>query len=190
MSDTGSATPRIALIAAVASNGVIGRDNGLPWHLPDDFAWFKRRTMGHPMVMGRRNWESLGRPLPGRRHLVISRSLQQADGAEVFADLFSAFAAAGKVPEIMVIGGAEIYRLALPWAHDLYYTRVDASPEGDVFFPPVDWTAWRLVSAEAHPADKRHAYGFRIEHWSAAKPPPPWPRPDEGSTPPQPAVIL
>lgn len=173
--------PPVALIAAVARNGVIGRQGGLPWHLPDDFAWFKAQTRGKPLIMGRGNWDSLARrPLPGRTNIVISRSLdEEIAGGAVVRSLGAALArAAAEAPaEIMIIGGADIYRLALPHADRLYWTRVEADVDGDVFFPPVDWSAWQQVAAEPHPVDARHAHPFVIETWQRRRPAEPWPNP-------------
>jgi dihydrofolate reductase len=145
----------IALIAAAARNGVIGIDNRLPWRLPEDLRCFKRLTMGKPVVMGRKTWESLGRPLPGRVNIVVSRNPNvRAVGAEVFSDLEAALrraqalAADTGVPEVMVIGGETIYRQALPLAQRIYLTEVDLSPEGDAWFPPLAPEAWRQMRTD------------------------------------------
>jgi dihydrofolate reductase len=161
------ARPLISLIAAVAENGVIGRDNVMPWHLPDDFKRFKSLTMGKPMLMGRRTFESIGKPLPGRTSLVLTRSRDwSAPGAVVVHSLDEALERAGGVPvaeagevrELVVVGGAEIYRLALPRARRIYLTRVLASVDGDTVFPRLDEHAWRETHRELHPADARHVY--------------------------------
>ncbi|MFN3567082.1 MAG: dihydrofolate reductase [Burkholderiaceae bacterium] len=153
--------PRITLIAAVARNGVIGRDGAIPWRIPGDLARFKRITMGHPVIMGRRTWESLGRPLPGRRNIVISRTPGFAPaGAEVFSGLAAALAACADASEVFVIGGTEAYREALPLADRLLLTEIDADIEGDAHFPPFDRGAWREVSREAHPASGECPYGY------------------------------
>jgi dihydrofolate reductase len=148
------ATP-IALIVAVASNGVIGRDNTLPWRLPGDLRHFKATTLGKPIVMGRKTFESLGKPLPGRTNIVITRAAQfAAEGAVVVHSLEAALQAADAVAqrdgagEIMVIGGAEIYRQALPLAQVLYYTRVELEAEGDAHFDAIDWSQWQCVQQE------------------------------------------
>ncbi|GAB7128906.1 dihydrofolate reductase [Silvimonas sp. JCM 19000] len=141
----------LALIAAVGANGVIGIENRLPWRLPDDLKRFKALTLGKPVLMGRKTWDSLGRPLPGRRNLVVTR--QQgwaADGAEAFASIDAAVAAASEVSAIFVIGGGEIYSQALAQADVLYLTEVAASPAGDAHFPAFDRGVWREVSREAH----------------------------------------
>ncbi len=153
----------LSLIVAVARNDVIGVDGELPWHLPDDFAWFKRTTMGKPIVMGRKTWQSIGKPLPGRQNIVITRQTDfEAAGADVVATPQAAIDVAGSADEIMVIGGAEVYAAFLPEASRIYLTRVDAAPDGDALFPPIDEVEWRLVSTEAHAADERHAYSFEF----------------------------
>lgn len=154
------AQPRIAIIAALARNRVIGRGNRLPWHLPDDLRHFKRLTLGRPIIMGRRTWESLPGLLPDRTHIVITRDAQyRADGAAVVRSLDEALAAAGG-EEALVVGGAQLYALALPRASRLYLTLVEAEVEGDAFFPEIDPAAWREVAREPHAADERHAYPF------------------------------
>jgi dihydrofolate reductase len=154
------ATPRIAVVAAVARNRVIGRGNRLPWHLPDDLRHFKRLTLGRAIVMGRRTWESLPGLLPDRTHIVVTRDpAYLAQGAQVVHSLDAALAAAGG-EEVFVVGGAELYALALPRAVRLHLTLVDAEVEGDAFFPTIDPAQWREVVREAHAADERHAYPF------------------------------
>lgn len=135
---------------ARARNGVIGRDGALPWRLPDDLKRFKAQTMGRPMLMGRRTFESLGGPLPGRRHLVLTRDAGwSAPGAEPFTTVDAAITAAGDVPELAVIGGAEIFRLLLPRAHRILLTEVHAAPEGDAIVPPFG-PEWRETAREDH----------------------------------------
>lgn len=151
---------QIILIAARARNGVIGRDNGLPWRLKADLARFKRMTMGHPIVMGRKTWESLGRPLPGRRNLVVTRDPGYiAEGAEVFASPQAAVAAAN-TDAVYVIGGAEIYRQLLDHADRLVLTEVDADVEGDAHFANFDPAQFVEVSREAHLADADNEYDY------------------------------
>jgi len=150
---------RISLVAALALNSVIGRDGGLPWHLPADLKRFKRLTLGHPILMGRATYESIGRPLPQRRNLVLSRSGFHADGVEVFSDLDAAFAAVADVDELMVIGGARVYREALPRADRLYLSVVHGEFEGDTRFPPIDPMAWTVVSTEHVPSDPQNPWG-------------------------------
>jgi dihydrofolate reductase len=143
---------------------VIGRDNDLPWRLPDDLKHFKQLTSGHTVVMGRRTWESIGaRPLPNRRHIVISRdSGYQATGATVAGSLDAALKLAAGDAEVFIIGGQQIYALALPIADRLYLTEVDADVPGDVRFPALNRGLWRVVDEVAHPADERHAFAFRF----------------------------
>ena len=144
----------ISLIVAVAENGVIGRNGDLPWRIPADLKFFKATTMGKPIVMGRKTWQSIGRPLPGRDNIVITRDRNfAAPGAIVVADFASAVAAAGAVPEVMVIGGAEIYEAALPHADRIYLTEVHAMPVGDTYLRAFEKTAWREVAREDHEAD-------------------------------------
>ena len=153
----------LTLIAAIADNRVIGHTaRGLPWSLPADLAHFKRRTLGHSMVMGRRTWDSIGRPLPGRRSIVITRNADwSAEGAERAADLDAAIAACAGEEEIFVIGGGEIFSTALPRATRLALTFVHMQAEGDVLFPEVDWSRWREDWREAHPAEEgRPAFTF------------------------------
>jgi dihydrofolate reductase len=141
----------VTLIAAVGRNGVIGADNEMPWRIPEDFAFFKRTTMGHPMVMGRKTFDSIGRVLPGRRTIVVTR---QADwthpDVETAHSLTEALALAGPADEVFVCGGGQVYAEAMPYAHRLLITEVDQSPEGDVTFPPLDISEWREVSREPH----------------------------------------
>jgi dihydrofolate reductase len=158
----GNTGPRISIIVAVGRNGVIGRDGALPWRLPEDLKRFKALTMGHVMIMGRKTYESIGRLLPGRRSVIVSRQAGYVvAGAIVAASLEDAIAAAGDAAEVFVIGGGEIYRAALPSAHRLLVTEVDASPEGDASFPPVDTAIWRETARENHgPGPAADAPGF------------------------------
>ena len=154
---------RRSLVVAVARNGVIGRDNRLPWKLPDDLAYFKRVTMGHPIVMGRRTWESIGKPLPGRKNIVVTRQRDyQAAGCTVVHSLDEAWSAAGDADEVCVIGGTTLFEESLPIADRIHLTEVEAEVEGDTFFPTFDRGEWQEREVERHPADARHAYPFRI----------------------------
>lgn len=154
--------PRLELIVAMDPDRVIGRDNQLPWHLPDDLRYFKRTTTGHTVLMGRRTYESIGRPLPNRRNLVLSRQPGwAAQGIEVFADLDSALDAAGP-DRIFIIGGADLFRVALPRTAVLHMTRVHDRFPGDVFFPPLG-EGWNVAWEEPHAADERHASAFTIQ---------------------------
>lgn len=161
----------LAMIAALAENRVIGRDNRMPWHLPADLRHFKALTLGKPIIMGRKTWDSLGRPLPGRLNLVVSRQPGlQLDGAETFGDLDAALVRAEHwareqgAGELMLIGGAQLYEQALERAQRLYLTRIDACPEGDAFFPAFDEARWRCEHSEAHQA-AGEAPAHRFETW-------------------------
>ena len=158
------------MIAALAENRVIGIDNSMPWHLPGDFKYFKATTLCKPIIMGRKTWDSLGRPLPGRLNLVVTRQQNlQLEGAEVFTSLEAAmeraeeWAAEQGVSEVMLIGGAQLYGQALEHADRLYLTRVALSPEGDAWFPAFDEGQWTLVSNTENPAlDDKPAYSFEV----------------------------
>ena len=151
----------VSLIVAMTPLGVIGRDNDLPWRLPDDLKRFKALTMGKPVIMGRRTWDSIGRPLPGRTSIVLSRSARfMPQGAIVVPDLERALDAAGAVDEAFVIGGAQVYALALPFAQRLYLTLVHGDVPGDARFPTVDPQQWREIERSERPADERHAFAM------------------------------
>jgi dihydrofolate reductase len=152
---------RLSVVVAADERGGIGRAGGLPWHLPDDLKRFKALTMGKPIVMGRRTWDSIGRPLPGRRSIVVSRQAGlEIEGAEVVGSLEEALRVASDVPEACVIGGAELYRLALPLAEVIHLTRVHATVEADTFLPALDLSEWEEVSSERHEVDDRHAHPY------------------------------
>lgn len=152
---------RVNLVVALADNGVIGRDGGLPWHLPADLKRFREITWGHPIVMGRRTHESIGRVLPGRLNLVISRDPRcAAAGCVVVPDLEAALAAAGAAPEVMIVGGAAVYAAALPRATRLFLTEVHARVDGDVRFPDFDRRAWRETAREPHRGEGEYDYSF------------------------------
>ena len=156
----------IVLVVARATNGVIGKDGTLPWHIPADLRHFKRVTSGTPMIMGRRTFESLPGLLPGRRHIVLTRDRGwQAEGAELVHDVDGALAAAGEAGRVSVIGGAEIFAAFLPLAHAMELTEVHGDIEGDTFMPAPRPAEWREVSREDHPAqDGRPAFSFvRLE---------------------------
>lgn len=153
--------PRLEFVVAVARNGVIGRGNALPWRLPADLQHFKRTTLGHPILMGRRTWESIGRPLPGRTNLVLSRAADyHAPGATVVRTLDEARRAAVGAESLMVIGGAELYRVLFDEAAVLHLTEVHADVDGDVRFPDWDRSRWRETWREEHAADERHAFPY------------------------------
>ena len=159
---------RIALIAAVAANGVIGSDNRLPWHLPEDLREFKRITLGKPLIMGRKTFESIGRPLPGRTNIVLSRQPGwQREGVVVASDLAVALDLARELAgadEVMVIGGEQIYRQALPLAERLYLTLVDLDVAGDARFPELDRGQWRELSRVESRSEK-DGTGFAMVVW-------------------------
>jgi dihydrofolate reductase len=160
-----SARPLLVLIAAVARNGVIGIDNRLPWRLPEDLRHFKATTLGHPVIMGRKTWESLGRPLPGRLNIVISRNpAYAASGATVVASLPAALGVAaeslGPDGAAYLIGGAELYAQALPSADRLVLTEIDAEFAGDAFFPALDRSEWREVERQSAVSADGLAYAF------------------------------
>jgi dihydrofolate reductase len=151
----------ISLIVAVSRNGVIGRDGNLPWRLSDDLKRFKSLTTGKPIIMGRKTYESIGRPLPHRQNIVISRDAAfQADGCDVVSTPELAIGAAEDAREVMVIGGGIIYELFIDKATRLYVTRVHADVEGDTFFPEIDPLVWRLEKQETVEADERNEYAF------------------------------
>lgn len=147
---------RRSLVVAVARNGVIGRDNQLPWHLPEDLAFFKRTTMGAPIVMGRKTHESIGRPLPGRRNIVVTRDAgRRFEGCEMATSVADALSLAGKddAPEAFLIGGTQLYAEGIGFADKLVITEIDADVEGDATFPAPDPAQWEAVSREAHHAE-------------------------------------
>jgi dihydrofolate reductase len=151
------------VIVAMARNGVIGMQGRIPWHLPNELQLFKRLTMGHHIVMGRRTFESIGRLLPGRTSVVVTRQPEYAaPGTIVVNSLDAAIAACGDDDEIFVIGGAELYRDALPRASRIYLTTVDAEPAGDTYMPEFDPRDWRELSCESFAADERHPYAYRF----------------------------
>ena len=157
--------PIITLIAARARNGVIGRNNQMPWKIPGEQAYFKRVTMGHPIVMGRKTWESIGRPLPGRRNIVVTRNRAYlAPGAEVAGNIDEALSLARDASQVFVIGGSELFAQTMPRARRLLVTEIDADFEGDTFMPAPDRTQWRQTSREDHPptAERPFAYSFVV----------------------------
>jgi dihydrofolate reductase len=177
-----SSRPRLSLIVAASQNNIIGQNGDLPWRLPADLAHFKRLTMGAAILMGRKTYDSIGRPLPGRKSIVLTRDtawraihdaplpegLLVADSLDMAIEVAIALAAQTEVQntaEAFVIGGGEIYRLALPQADRVYLTRVHITVEGDATFPALDPTEWRLVSSEDHPADDRNEHPYSFEVW-------------------------
>lgn len=155
-----SAAPIIRLVVAYAANRCIGKNNALPWHLPSDLAHFKKHTLGHPIIMGRKTWESIGRPLPGRANYVISRNPDYpAAGATTCTSLEQALQQCAQEPVVCIIGGAQIYAQALPLAHELYATEVHADVAGDSFFPPLT-EQWQEQERYPQPAENGYEYDF------------------------------
>ncbi len=158
----------ISLIVAVSANGVIGRGGELPWHLSDDLKRFKQLTLGRPIVMGRKTFESIGRALPGRQNIVLTRQSEfAADECDVVSSIDAAIAASGDAGEIVVIGGSEIYKLFLPLAERIYMTRVHIDVDGEVRFPELDDELWQESERENHDADDLNEYEFTtsvLEH--------------------------
>lgn len=157
----------VSAIFAVSENNVIGKGNDLPWRMPADLKHFKNTTMGHPVIMGRKSFDSIGRPLPGRHNIVVTRDRNfRAEGVSVVHSLREAVEIAGadRPEEVFIIGGAQIYKKAFPYCDRLYMTRIHTETEGDVFLPEVDFSAWKLISEEKHLPDEKniHDYTFRI----------------------------
>ncbi|MEO9869122.1 dihydrofolate reductase [Ekhidna sp.] len=156
----------VSMIAAMGSNRTIGRDNDIPWHLPDDFKYFKNTTKGHHVIMGRKNWESLShtfQPLPGRPNIVVTRqSNYKADGAEVISSVDKGLEIARKnnESEVFIIGGGEIYRIGLAMVDRIYLTEINGDFDGEVTFPEFDKSIWEEESRVHHHADDRHKYSF------------------------------
>lgn len=156
--------PFVSAIVAAADNNAIGKDNQLLWHLPNDLRFFKRTTSGHAVIMGRKTYESVGKPLPNRRNLVVTRQKDYTlEGAEVVHSLEAALARCANEKEVFIVGGAEIYRQALPATNRVYLTRVHADLSGDTYFPELDERDWVLVSEQKHDPDERHAYGYTFK---------------------------
>ena len=155
---------RVSVIVAASANNVIGVDGGLPWRLPEDLRRFKALTMGKPMLMGRLTYESIGKALPGRRSIILTRQVDfQAQDCEVVATADAAIAAAGDVEELMIIGGGNVYEQLLPMSDRVYLTRVHAHIDGDTFFPEIDAAEWRSIDAESFPVTESRQYGFTFE---------------------------
>jgi dihydrofolate reductase len=155
--------PLVSIVVATDERGAIGRNGGLPWRLPDDLKRFKALTMGKPIVMGRKTWDSIGKPLPGRHNIVITRQAGfEVSGGTVVASLDDALLAAGDVPEVCIIGGAEIYRLALARTDLIHLTRVQAVVDADTYFPALVAGEWDETLIEERPADAKHAYAYRF----------------------------
>ena len=155
---------KISIIVAKGKNNVIGRDNQLPWHLPGDLKHFKNTTIGHHVIMGRKTFESMGKPLPGRTSIVITRNEDYTvpEDHYVVHHLESALelARSKELSQVYVLGGAEIFKLALPLTDELVITEIDAAPEGDTFFPAIDDQAWEKISQEDHFKDEKNEYDY------------------------------
>ncbi len=154
----------ISLIAALATDRVIGMENAMPWHLPADLAWFKRNTLNKPVIMGRKTFESIGRPLPGRQNIIISSQAGSQEGVIWVNSVDAALQAAGDVEEVMIIGGGKVYEQCLARANRLYLTHIDAEVEGDTHFPDYEPDEWESTFSEFHDADEdnSHCYCFEI----------------------------
>lgn len=154
----------ISMIAAMANNRVIGKDNKMPWHLPADLKHFKSITMGKPVVMGRKTYESIGKALPGRLNIVVTRQADYAlTDATVVSDCETAFSAAGKVDEVMIIGGGTIYEYFLPRCNRLYLTEISLDVDGDTFFPDYQSVGnWQVLEDVLHHADEKNPYNYRF----------------------------
>jgi dihydrofolate reductase len=172
----GAQAPVVSLIVAMAQNGVIGRDHALPWHLRQDLQRFKAQTLGKPILMGRKTFESIGHPLPGRTNIVLTRDPNwTAAGVIAVHSVEEALAQASGASELVAIGGAEVYRLVMPFARRMYLTNVQADVPGDTYFPEFDPTQWADVDCDAHPADEHNDYPVTfvtLERRSAPQVPP------------------
>ena len=159
----------LSIIVAAAKNGVIGDKNALLWHISEDMRFFRRTTSGHPVIMGRKTYESLGRPLPNRQNVVISRTIQEIEGCTVVGSLEQAIALFPAEEEVFIIGGAQIYALALEVADRFYLTRVEHDYEGDTSFPAWDESQWRLLSREEYESGEKYPYPFAFELYERIK---------------------
>lgn len=159
----------ISLIAAMDKNRLIGKENGLPWHLPADFKHFKEVTMGKPIIMGRKTFESIGKPLPGRKNIVISRKGFSADGITVVDSIEKALKAVESTDEVMVIGGASFYEQMIDRADRMYLTLVEAEFVGDAWFPDFDSKDWDVISESVYKSDEKNNYDFTIRVYQRKK---------------------
>lgn len=154
----------LSLLAAASENNVLGKDNKLIWHLADDFAFFKMKTLGHTVIMGRKTYDSMGKPLPKRRNIIITRNeALEIAGAEIYTSIEAALATCQAEHEVFLIGGAELYELSLPVAEQIYLTRVHVTLDGDAFFPELDPAVWTLTHSDDHTADLKNDYPFTFE---------------------------
>ena len=155
----------VSIIVAVAQNGTIGDKNSLLWHISEDMRFFKRTTSGHPVIMGRKTYDSLGRPLPNRTNVIISRTAEHIEGCQIARSLEEAIALFPAEEEIFIIGGAQIYALALEVADRLYITRVEHDYEGDTSFPEWDESKWQLIEHESYPCGEKYPHPFAFERY-------------------------
>ena len=151
-----------SLIVAATLNGVIGKDNQMPWHLPADLAWFRQNTTGKPVIMGRKTFESIGRPLPKRTNIVLSRKPYEYEGVIWKESLESALEAVKESEEIMLIGGGELFKQYLPYADKLYLTQIQADIDGDTFFPLLNWDEWEIEFEQYREKDEQYPYACRF----------------------------
>ncbi len=157
---------KITLIVAASTNNAIGKDNKMLWHLPEDFKYFKRNTIEHSIIMGRKTFDSIGRALPERRNIVLTRNQDwQAEEVDVANSLDEVLSYCRDEREVFIIGGANLYKQTLPLAHKILLTRVQAELPGDAFFPEFATSEWKLTSQEAHAKDEKHAYDYTFEVW-------------------------
>jgi dihydrofolate reductase len=160
----------VSIVVAAGKNNAIGKDNQLIWHLPDDLKFFKKITLGNPIIMGRSTYESVGRPLPGRRNIVLSRNKDlKIDGCEVVHSPEEALQLLKDHEHIMVVGGEAIYKLFMAHTDRIYLTRVDFSPEADSYFPELKTSEWKLIESHFHDRDEKHKYSFHFETWDKIK---------------------
>lgn len=154
----------ISMIVAMAKDRVIGNNGSIPWHIPADFAYFKATTMGCPIIMGRKTYDSIGKPLPGRKNIVLTRSSDLSiSGCDVVTNLDEALALVGEEKEIFIIGGQQLYEQALPIVQRLYLTHIQATLEGDTYFPDYSSYKWEQVRSEVFPANEKNIYPYTFE---------------------------
>lgn len=160
----------LSIIVAAARNNAIGKNNQLLWHMPADLKFFKETTVGHPVVMGRKTFDSVGKPLPKRRNIVITRNPDfSAEGVEVCLSLEDALGLLDNKEENFIVGGSEIYKMSLPYCDRIYFTEIDGDFEADTFFPEIDAEEWHLISKEEHHADERNPYNYRFLTYERTK---------------------
>lgn len=162
--------PHVSLIVAKSKSGVIGKDGTLPWHFPEDLKFFKQTTMGYPVIMGRNTWESIGRPLPGRKNIVLTRDKDyKAEGALVVSSLEEALKLFRPDDSVFIIGGAKLYQHSLPLVDTAWITEIEADFEGDTFFPELNPQEWKLVWSESHAADSNRPWAFKFQRFDRVK---------------------